>query len=98
MPIVIHPDSIPLRVDEAGTIRVSNTHITLDVFIADHRRGMSAEQIVEQLDTLTLADMYGALAYYYRHKDELDVYLERRRAEAGRMQREIEASQPTYGH
>src|SRR5438105_9578921 len=93
MSLIIHADPVPLRVDETGTIRVGNTRITLDVFLADHRRGMTPEQIVEQLDTLTLPDVYGALAYYYRHKAELDEYLRCRREEADRMQREIEATQ-----
>jgi uncharacterized protein (DUF433 family) len=96
MSIIIHPDHVPLRVDDEGTIRVGNTRITLDVFVADHRRGMTAEQIVEQLGTLTLSDVYGALAYYYQHKDELDEYLERRCEAADRMQREIEAGQPAF--
>jgi hypothetical protein len=29
----IHSDPIPLRMDETGTIRVSNTRITLDVLL-----------------------------------------------------------------
>jgi uncharacterized protein (DUF433 family) len=92
----IHADPVPLRVDETGTLRVGNTRITLDVFLADHRRGMTPEQIVAQLDTLTLPDVYGTLAYYYRHQTELDEYLKRRREQADRMQREIEATQPTF--
>jgi uncharacterized protein (DUF433 family) len=94
--LMIHTDPVPLRVDETGTIRVGQTRITLDVFLADHRRGMTPEQIVEQLDTLTLPDVYGALAYYYRHQTELDAYLKRRREQADRMQQEIEATQPTF--
>lgn len=96
MSIIIHPDPVPLRVDEEGTIRLGKTRITLDVFLADHRRGMTPEQIVEQLDTLSLPDVYGALAYYYRHQSELDEYLRCRREEADRMQRQIEATQPTF--
>ena len=96
MSLIIHADPVPLRVDETGTIRIGKTRITLDVFLADHRRGMTPEQIVEQLDTLTLPDAYGALAYYYRHQTELDEYLERRREQADRLQREIEATQPTF--
>jgi uncharacterized protein (DUF433 family) len=94
--ITIHADPVPLRVDEAGAIRVGQTRVTLDVLLADHRRGMTPEQIVEQLDTLTLADAYGALAYYYRHQAELDAYLQRRREQADGLQREIEGSQPTF--
>jgi uncharacterized protein (DUF433 family) len=96
MAITIHADPVPLRVDETGTIRIGKTRITLDVFLADHRRGMTPEQIVAQLDTLTLPDVYGALAYYYRHQAELDEYLQRRREQADRMQRETEATQPTF--
>ncbi len=96
MSIVIHPYSVPLRVDETGTIRVGQTRITLDVLLADHRRGWSPEEIVKQLDTLTLPDVYGALAYYSSHKAELDEYLRIRKEAADRMQREIEATQPTF--
>lgn len=97
MTITIHPDPVPVHVDETGTIRVGNTRITLDVFLADHRRGMTPEEIVAQLDTLTLPDVYGTLAYYYRHQTELDEYLKRRREQADKVQREIEATQPTFG-
>jgi uncharacterized protein (DUF433 family) len=95
MSITIHADPVPLRVDETGTLRVGNTRITLDVFLADHRKGMTPEQMVEQLDTLTLPDVYGALAYYYRHQEELDEYLKRRREEADRARQRLEAAGPT---
>jgi uncharacterized protein (DUF433 family) len=96
MSIIIHQDPVPLRVDEEGTVRVGNTRITLDVLLADTRRGLTPEQIVQELDTLTLADVHGALAYYYRHRGELDEYLQRRAEEAIQRQREIEAAQPTF--
>jgi uncharacterized protein (DUF433 family) len=96
MSIIIHQDPAALRVDDEGTIRVGNTRITLDVLLADHRRGLTLEQIAAQLDTLTLPDVHGALAYYYRHRDEIDEYLACRREEADKMQRGIETTQPTF--
>src|SRR5260370_12615972 len=96
MSLIIHADPVLLRVDETGTIRVGKTRITLDVFLADHRRGMTPEQIVEQLDTLTLPDVYGALAYYYRHQTELDEYLKRRREQADPIQQETDTTHPTF--
>ena len=96
MPLAIHQDPVPLRVDEEGTIRVGNTRITLDVLLGDYRRGMTPKQIVEQLDSLTVADVYGALAYYHRHKDELDAYLQDRAEDSACRQREIEDTQPTF--
>jgi uncharacterized protein (DUF433 family) len=96
MSLPIHPDPVPLCVDETGTIRFGKTRITLDVLLADHRHGLTPEQIVAQMATLTLPDVYGALAYYYSHQSELDDYLRRRREEADRLQREIEAAGPTF--
>ncbi len=85
-----------MHVDEDGTIRVGKTRITLDVLVGDYRRGMTPKQIVEQLDSLTLADVYGALAHYHRHKDELDAYRQDRADDSARRQREIEDMQPTF--
>ena len=55
MSILIHPDPVPLRVDETGTIRVGNTRVTLDVLMEDVQAGGAPEEIVRRMDTLTLA-------------------------------------------
>ena len=46
MSLMIHADPVPLRVDETGTIRVGKTRVTLDVFLADHRRRLVGGAIV----------------------------------------------------
>ena len=96
--IVIHSDPVPLRVDETGTIRVGNTRITLDVLLGYLLEGVTPEQIVSEAwyPTLSLADIHGVLAYYYRHQTELDEYLRRRREDSDRRQNEIEAANPTF--
>jgi uncharacterized protein (DUF433 family) len=43
-----------------------------DVVIWHEEHGMTAAEIVEHYPTITIADVYGALAYYWDHKDELD--------------------------
>jgi len=96
MSISIHPDPVPLRVDEQGTIRIGKTRITLDVLLDDHRAGLTPEQIVEQMDTLTLSDVHGALAYYYRHRAELDEYLRVREEEAARLEKSILAANADF--
>ena len=92
--LVLHTDPLPLRVDETGTIRVGSSRVTLDVLLADYRSGMTAEEIVNELDTLNLADVHFAISYYLRHRDEVDEYLRVRRAQADELRREIEESQP----
>jgi uncharacterized protein (DUF433 family) len=97
MTILLHADPVPLQVDESGTIRVGSSRVTLDVLLADYRSGLSPEEIVRQLDTLDLADVYGAIAYYHRHRGEVEEYLRRREAEAEALRRDIEAGQPVRG-
>jgi uncharacterized protein (DUF433 family) len=95
---IIHTDPVPLCIDETGTIRVCNTRITLDVLLGYLLRGVQPEQIVsaEWYPTLSLADVHGILAYYYRHQAELDEYLRCRREQADTTQKKIEATQPTF--
>ena len=45
--------------------------------------------------TLDLADVYGMIAYYLRHRQDVDAYLQARRQEAGKLRQEIEATQPS---
>ncbi len=94
MAISIHADPMPLRIDEAGTIRVGQSRVTYDVLLADYFRGVTPEEIVRELDTLDLAVVYGAIAYYWRHKDEIDAYLRKRKEEADALRGKIEAEYP----
>src|SRR5438128_2239433 len=94
MPVTLHADPVPLRVDETGTIRVGSSRVTLDVLLADYRSGLSPEEIVRRLDTLDLADVYAAIAYFHRHREEVEQYLRRREPEAEELRRRIEAGQP----
>ena len=79
MTITLHADPVPLRVDDTGAIRVGQSRVTLDVLLQYWRLGMRPEEIARGLDTLTLADVHGALAYYFRHQAEIDQYLRRQR-------------------
>jgi uncharacterized protein (DUF433 family) len=90
MSITLHVDPVPLRVDETGSIRVGQSRVTLDALLQYARMGMTPEDIARGLDTLSLADVHGALAYYFRHQAEIDQYLCRRDEEAENFRQEIE--------
>jgi uncharacterized protein (DUF433 family) len=92
MTLTLHPDPVPLRVDDTGAIRVGQSRVTIDVLLQYWRLGMKPEEVARGLDTLTLADVLGALAYYSRHQNELDEYLTRREEEAEKLRRQIEAA------
>jgi len=95
MTITIHADPVPLRVDEHGVIRIGDSRLALEVLLDYHHQGMTAEAIAEgYADILTLADVHAVLAYYHRHREEIDHYVQCRDQEAAASRREIEASQP----
>ena len=92
MTIKFDSDPAPLRMDDTGTIRVGQSRVTLDVLLQYWRGGMKPEEIARGLDTLTLADSYGALAYYCRHQTEMDNYLKLREEEAEALRQQIESA------
>jgi uncharacterized protein (DUF433 family) len=91
MTITLHADPVPLRVDGTGAIRVGQSRVTLDVLLQYWRMGMKPEEIARGLSSLTLADVHGALAYYFRHEAEIDEYLRVRAAGAEKLRAEIES-------
>jgi uncharacterized protein (DUF433 family) len=92
MAITLHADPAPLHIDDTGTIRVGQSRVTLDVLLQYWRLGMNPEEIARGLDTLTLADVHGALAYYFRHQTEIDSYLSGRDEEAQQLRQQIEGA------
>jgi uncharacterized protein (DUF433 family) len=96
-PPVIHPDLPPLRVEEGGVIKVGRGRVSLDLVVEEFERGKSPEEIVRTYDALNLPDVYGAIAYYLRHREEVAEYLARREAAAAYWQARIEAERPRIG-
>lgn len=86
--------SPPLRVDEGGVVRVGATRISLDLIVEQYDNGMTPEDMVRAYDTLDLAEVHAAVAYYLRHRDEVRAYVKRREEEAEVLRAKIEAERP----
>jgi uncharacterized protein (DUF433 family) len=71
-------------------VRVGGTRVTLDTLVEAYAEGLTAEAIVEQYPSLSLADVHTTLGYYLRHRPEVDAYLARRRQQAADARRENE--------
>src|SRR5579872_6156711 len=84
----------PLRVDEGGAVRIGKSRISLDLIVEQYENGMTPEDMVRAYDTLVLAEVYGAIAYYLRHRDEVRAYLQRREEEAATLRAKIETEHP----
>ncbi len=49
MPLTVAPIPVPFRSDEAGTIRIGQSGVTLDVVIREFERGADPESIVHPI-------------------------------------------------
>jgi uncharacterized protein (DUF433 family) len=76
-------EPFPLETGADGVIRVRGTRITLDTVWAAFNDGATAEEIVQQYPTLSLADTYQAIGYCLRHTAIVDRYLATRGEAAG---------------
>ena len=90
-PIVIE---MPLRLDDAGAIRVGNTRVLLDTIITAFNMGTPPEKIADQFDAVNLTQIYQVIGYYLANKEAVDAYLVKRQAEAEILLREWELKHP----
>jgi uncharacterized protein (DUF433 family) len=67
----------PVRVDKGGGLKVGNTRVSLDSVVYAFNRGEDAAEIQRNFDTLSLAEVHAAIAYYLHNKAKVDAYLER---------------------
>lgn len=86
-------EDVPIRIDESGAVRISNTRVTLHTVIASFKQGATAETIIEQYPALNLSDVYLVIGYYLRHKSEVDAYMDDYEAEGKRIRAEHQADQ-----
>lgn len=72
----------------AGKPRIDGRRITVQNIAVWHEQlGYSVDEIATQYD-LTLAEVYGALAYYFDHKDEIDEAIAKSDAFVDSLQRQ----------
>jgi len=88
--------SVPLEQDAEGTVRVLGTRVTLDTLMAAFNKGNTAEQIQDSFPSLSLAQVYGVIAWYIDNQKDAEEYFKARQTDADTMREEIE-SQPEYG-
>lgn len=87
----------PIREDGAGALRVGDSRVLVELVVRAFQDGAPPEVIVHRYPTLTLADVYGVVAYYLRHRDEVEAYLSRREQKAEEVRRRIESAQGDLG-
>lgn len=91
MVLQVLAEPAPLQADSDGVIRVGNTRVTLATIVSAFHQGATAETIVQQYPSLSLAEVYAVIGYYLRHQYEADVYLAEQQQEADEIRQQNEA-------
>ncbi|OGQ79408.1 MAG: hypothetical protein A3F90_00635 [Deltaproteobacteria bacterium RIFCSPLOWO2_12_FULL_60_19] len=58
-----------------GVWRLAGTRVSLDSVIYSFLDGATPEEICQDFSSLSLAQVYAAIAYYLPHRDKVDAYL-----------------------
>jgi uncharacterized protein (DUF433 family) len=91
MPEALNSEPFPLETSPDGVIRVRGTRVTLDTIWAAFQEGATAEEIVQQYPSLSLADAYQAIGYCLRNRPLVAGYLAKR-SESGEEIRRLNES------
>ncbi|MGA2031389.1 MAG: DUF433 domain-containing protein [Thermoguttaceae bacterium] len=76
---------------------VSGTRVSLDSVVLAFVQGLSPETIAgECFPTLTLEQVYGAIAYYLAHRAEIDGYLKTADAEFESLRQTVRNAAPEF--
>jgi len=91
MTLTVEQQTIPLKADQDGVMRVGDTRVTLDTVVHTFEQGHTAEEIVSHYPVLRLADVYAVIAYYLNNQAEIHAYLRQQQEEAQKIWEQIEA-------
>ena len=93
MTFIMQVEAPPLREEADGALRVGDSRVLLEMVIRAFEDGATAETIVQRFPSLKLSDVYSVIAYYLRHRDEVDDYLQQREKMARQIKDRIEGQQ-----
>ncbi len=82
---------VKLTETEAGVLRIGDSRVSLDTVIFAFNEGATPEQIVEDYDSLELAEVYAVISYYLQNRDKIEDYLAKRKIQRENLRRQIES-------
>lgn len=66
---------IPAAAGYGGHTQISGKQFSVEQIATLSKKGFSPEQILEEYNFLTLAEVYAALAYYYANYEQIENFL-----------------------
>lgn len=93
MAFLVKTDVPPLREDASGALRIGDSRVLLELVIRAFQDGATPETIMQRYSTLALSDVYAVIAYYLRHREEIEEYLAQREQKAEETRQRVERQQ-----
>jgi len=93
MEIILQTETPPLRRDASGALRVGRSRVLLELVIRAFQNGATPEVIAQRYPSAPLADIYAVIAYYLRHRADIESYLTEREQKAQEVRHRIESHQ-----
>lgn len=72
----------------AGRARIAGTGVTVTRVVSWYKLGLSPEEIADEIEHLTLAQVYAALAYYHSNRSQIEADLSNEETEAERLEQQ----------
>ena len=72
---------------------MGRSRILLELVIHAFQDGATPEVIAQHYPSATLADIYAVIAYYLRHREDIEAYLADREQQAREVRQRIESHQ-----
>ena len=91
MNVTVTTSEVRLTKTDAGVLRVGDSRVSLDTVIIAFSKGATPEQIVEDYDSLELAEVYAVISYYLQNREEVENYLAKRKVQRDELRRQIES-------
>lgn len=76
--------------------RIAGTRVSLDSIVYAFLDGQTAEAIAQAFPVLTLEEVYGAIAYYLAHREEVDAHLGGSRADYEAKRQAAREADPAF--
>jgi len=79
-----------------GVYRITGSRVSLDSLVYAFWDGKSAETIAQSFPTLTLEQVYGAIAFYLSHRAAIDAYMAQGRRDYEAMRQAARDADPMF--
>jgi len=82
---------------QEGCYRIKSSRVSLDSVVYAFRQGLSPETIaIGCFPTLTLEQVYGAIAFYLENRKQIDLYLEEGEVLFDELRQECRGADPGF--